>query len=384
MFARTLLALVALAWSATFVGRSVAQAPDLFPEANSPLVVPGAEPKRTSPFLEEAETLSPPKGSMAVSNAGALNNLFSNQWVQTNGTGALKGTVVTPSGEDTLSVSGSRVILSQRGRLVASTISNSDGEFYIGNVAPGFYSIVAEADNSFAAFGLAVLGSDSGAHLPSSLELRVIRPKGESIKRIFGVDLSPMMVSGTISGAFRDPLAAKRVYAKSHRILSSEDGKITGRLSKMGMESDLVDMSQMKAMILKDGNEIGRTDVARDGAFTFNNIAPGCYGLVAAGNQGVAAVAFCVIKPDSVASKRSRDGKFFVATAVGSLQDSASPSLNVMLADGADVMAVQNAPGEEIVEEEIVEGAPFALAPMGGQAGAGQVIGGGGGGIVPG
>ncbi len=147
------------------------------------------------------------------------------------------------------------------------------------------------------------------------------------------------------------------------------------------MESDLVDMSQMKAMILKDGNEIGRTDVARDGAFTFNNIAPGCYGLVAAGNQGVAAVAFCVIKPDSVASKRSRDGKFFVATAVGSLQDSASPSLNVMLADGADVMAVQNAPGEEIVEEEIVEGAPFALAPMGGQAGAGQVIGGGGGGI---
>jgi hypothetical protein len=347
--------------AATLVGGSHGLAQDLFPQVSPPLVVPDAAPERTSPFT------------------GALNNLFSNQWVQTNGDGALRGSVVTLAGEDTLSVSGTTVVLAQRGRIIASTSSNQDGEFFFGNVPPGFYSIVAEADNSFATFALAVLSKDMGAHLPNSVELRVIRPKGDSIRRIFGVEVMPK-VSTTDNGDMSDPISTKRTYAKSHRILSSEDGKVVGRLSTMGMAPEIVDMSQMKAILLKDGSEIARSDVSVDGYYRFDNVQPGCYGLAAAGNRGVAAVAFCVLKPESMAMKRTSDGKFFVAAA-GALQDTASPSLNVELADGADVMVVEDEvtpPEDELVEEE-----PFMpFPPMGGQAGAGQIIGGGGSGGI--
>ncbi len=355
-------------------------AQELFPQVNPPLLVPESKDAKSSPFSNEPESLQAPRGDMMVKSAGSLNNLFSHQWVQTTGAGALKGTVVTLSGDDTLSVSGTRVILAQRGRSVASTSSNQDGEFSFANVPPGYYSIIAEADNSFATYGLAVLANDYGSHLPSSFEIRVIRPKGETIRRIIGTDLPPTAVSGTNDGMVQDPLAQKRTFAKSHRILSSDNGKIVGRLSTMGMAPELVDMSQMKTMLLRDGNEIGRAEVSVDGTFKFDSVEPGCYGLVAAGNRGVAAVAFCVLKPESMAMQRSADGKVFVtANMAGALQDTASPSLNVELADGSDVMSVQD---QVSTKDEVVDGeAPFVAPPIVGNGpGAGQVIGGGGGG----
>jgi Carboxypeptidase regulatory-like domain len=354
-------------------------AQELFPQVNPPLLVPESNEPKSTPFSDEAEALQPPKSNMLGTSAGSLNNLFLHQWVHTNGTGALKGSVVTLSGDDTLSVSGTRVTLAQRGRTVATTSSNQDGEFSFANVPPGYYSVVAEADNSFAAFGLAVLSQENGSHLPGSVEIRVIRPKGESLRRIIGTELPPTAVSGTIDGMVRDPIVQKRIFAKSHRILSGDDGKIVGRLSTMGMAPELVDMSQMKTMLLRDGNEIDRSDVSADGSFTFKNVEPGCYGLVAAGNRGVAAFAFCVLKPasDATAIRKSSDGKVFVM-ASGALQDTASSSLNVELADGSDVMSVQDTTStkDEVVEDE----APFVAPPIVGNGpGAGQVIGGGGG-----
>jgi hypothetical protein len=353
-----------------------AQIPDLFPE--SPRLAPDEKaPSRESPFLEDIEPLNPLQANDVMTSGSALNHLFSHQWVQTNGTGSLKGSVVTLAGQDTLSVSGMRVTLSQRGRVVATTTSNQNGDFLLPNVAPGCYSIIAEADNSFATFGLAVLSKESGAHLPDWVELRVIRPKGEAIRRILGVDLSPTQASGTWDGYIRDPLTKTRTYAKSHRILSTEDGRVKGRLSVMGMTQSNIDMSQMKAMLLKDGNERSRVEVARDGSFQFNGVEPGCYGLLAVGNRGVAAVAFCVIKPSSVASNRTADGKFLVSMAVDTLQDTASDSLNVELADGNDVMMTQ----QETTEEEAADKeAGFVPPPIARQLGGGQIIGGGGGG----
>jgi Carboxypeptidase regulatory-like domain len=357
------------------------RAQELFPQVNPPLLVPESKDPQSSPFSDDAESLkAPEKSNEAKNSAGSLNNLFSHQWVQTNGTGGIKGSVVTLSGDDTLSVSGTRVILAQQGRSIANTSSNQDGEFSFENVSPGYYSIIAEADNSFATYGLAVLSNDAGSHLPNSIEIRVIRPKGDAIRKIIGTELPPTAISGTNDSMVSDPLAPKRSFAKSHRILSSVDGKVVGRLSTMGMAPELVDMSQMKTMLLLDGIEIGRSNVMVDGSFSFENVEPGCYGLVAAGNRGVAAVAFCVLKPsESSAMQKSSDGKVYVM-ANGTLQDTASSSLNVELADGNDVMNVQEqvkADKDKLADDD----SPF-VAPtiVGNGPGAGQVIGGGGGG----
>jgi hypothetical protein len=362
-------------------------AQDLFPQVNPPLLVPEADGKKASPFKDEVEMLQAPKDKdksggansdkdLMAKGAGSLNNLFSHQWVRTASTGLLKGSVVTLSGEDTLSVSGTKVVLAQRGKPIANTTSGTEGEFSFPSVAPGYYSIIAEADNSFATYGLAVLDTETGKHLPESVEIRVIRPKGDGLRRIIGIDLVPSTLSGTSDNEVRDPISAKRTFAKSHRVLSSENGRVVGRLSTLGMAPELVDMSQMKVMLLREGTEIGRSNVTEDGQFKFEEVTPGCYGFVAAGNRGVAAVAFCVIKPEEVASYRATDGSRYVA--FGALQDTAVSSLNVELADGADVMTVQDTQ-KKSEEEAAEEEQPYQNPPVvGNMFGAGQIIGGGG------
>jgi len=354
-------------------------AQEALPPIDVPFFVPESSTNRTSPFGDEltpASNETAQKVDLEMKNSGALNNLFSHQWVHTNADGGLEGTVVTLVGEDTLSVSGMRIVLAQKGRIFADVVSNKDGEFSIANVSPGYYSIVAEAENSFAAFGLAVMDKDSGSHLPNNLEVRVIRPKGDSIQRILDVDSVPTQVSDTYSRFVRDPNATKRVFAKSHRVLSTRDGNVVGRLSKLGATPDTVDMSQMKAMLLKDGVEIGRSNVSRDGSFEFVGVEPGCYGFAAAGNRGIAAVAFCVVKPDSLTQLKSNQGYRFVSA----IEDTAVGQLNVEVADNADVMSTRDTTKQ--VEEEVLateELPPLQAMPIAGSNmfGAGQVIPGG-------
>jgi hypothetical protein len=351
-------------------------------ELNPALVVPSANANEPSLFGREGEALLAPMELLAK-DSGMLNNLFSHQWVQMGEGGTVRGRVLTLVGDDTLSVSGTQVSLIQRGRVIASTASRSDGSFSLDGMQTGYYSIVAEADNSFAAFGLVVLDPEAGAHLPSSVDIRVVRPRGDSLRRILSVDMPPMALSGSLGGMVRDPLVGKREFAKSHRILADATGKVVGRISPLAAAAEAADMSQMSVMLLQEGMEISRSKVSVDGRFTFEKVLPGCYGFVAAGNRGMAAVAFCVVSEDALAKRPSAPARSWRPV---SLQELASPSLNVELADGADVLAIQESltPEEEAVEEEIEEAA-WMQPPMGGNMfGAGTVIGGGGGGTLGG
>ncbi len=358
-----------------------ADAQEALPSLDGSFLTPQATPLGDKVFESESNNL--PDVDMAGKNTGSLNNLFSHQWVHTTADSRLKGSVVTLVGQDTLTVSGIKVVLAQQGRVIATVQSESDGEFVFENVAPGYYSIIAAAENSFATYGLAVMNDVSGSHLPGSIELRVIRPKSDDIRRILNVDTVPSRDLAIDDRSVRDPISSKRVFAKSHRVMSTKDGKVIGHLSRLGMAPELVDMSEMKAMLLKDGQVIARSEVTKNGAFEFEGVEPGCYGFAAAGNKGVAAVAFCVVKPESFTQRKSSDGKVFVAAVADMV---AAPELNVELADTADVMSIQDT-GEVVKpdQEEIAvdEELPIAqpMMPYGGSNmfGAGQVISGGGG-----
>jgi len=192
------------------------------------------------------------------------------------------------------------------------------------------------------------------------------------------------MSSTNVDLILRDPIAAKRSYSESHRISIAKDGTVRGNLSKQGVPVDKVNLNSMKAFLIKDGKLLDTAFVARNGYFSFPSVTPGCYGLLAAGPGGVAAVSFCAVNNNSVAENSNQSEVRFVSF----VADGPSSELNVELADGSDVISTQKknastTPPEEVaaVEEEVVtdEAVPITPASGANMAGAGQIIGGGGG-----
>jgi len=313
-----------------------------------------------------------------------LNSLFSHQWVRTDEQGAFRGSVVSLIGQDTLSVAGARVTMAQQGKSAMTVDTGVDGNFSFANVPAGVYSLIVEADNSFATFGVAVVANDLGKHLPNDIEVRVVRPRSLSLAEIIQREMVPSPSETRTDLVLRDPIAGKRVFASSHTVASSKDGTVQGQLSKIAVAPGSINLSGMRAFLLKEGKTIESVPVSVDGNFTFNGVQPGCYGFLAAGRQGIAAMSFCVVNDNSVAKSVNANGSRFVSF----VQDSSVSGLNVELADGADFMGMtpttvveEVIPGDEVIEV----GQPMMAAGGGFPAGGGGgVYGGGGGGGLAG
>jgi hypothetical protein len=340
-----------------------------------------AEPEKSLELLDVAPNRVPDTKTVTqrLPSPSYLNSLFSHQWVRTDEQGALRGSVVSLIGQDSLTVSGARVTMAQQGKSAMTVDTNVDGNFSFANVPAGVYSLIVEADNSFATFGVAVVANDLGQHLPNDIEVRVVRPKSLSLAEIIQREMVPSPSETRTDLILRDPIASKRVFASSHRIATGKDGTVKGQLSKIAVAPGTISLEGMRAFLLKEGKTLESVPVANDGSFTFTGVQPGCYGFLAAGRQGIAAVSFCVVNDSTVAKSVNADGSRFVAFA----QDSPGSGLNVELADGADFMG--SAPPssvEEVVpgEEVIVDGQPMMAAGGGFPGGGGGGVYGGGGG----
>ena len=376
--------------SALFSNAVFAQDFDIFGDApaaaTAPLLGPAVvEADKELEILDIAPSKVPETKAVTqrLPSPSYLNSLFSHQWVRTDAKGSLSGSVVSLIGQDTLSVSGARVTMAQQGKSAMTADTSVDGNFSFANVPAGVYSLIVEADNSFATFGVAVVANDLGKHLPNDIEVRVVRPKSLSLAEIIQREIVPSSSETRTDLVLRDPIAGKRVFASSHTIASSKDGTVQGQLSKIAVAPGTTNLSGMRAFLLKEGKTIESVPVSVDGNFIFNSVQPGCYGFLAAGSQGIAAVSFCVVNDSTVAKSVNADGSRFVAV----VQDIPASGLNVELADGADFMG--SAPSttvEEVIpgDEVIVGGQPMMAAGGGfpGGGGGGVYGGGGGGGLA--
>jgi len=372
---------------ALFSNATIAQDFDIFGDAPTVATEPLAGPALLD-AEKKLEILDIAPDKMAETRAvtqrlpspSYLNSLFSHQWVRTDEQGSLRGSVVSLIGQDTLSVSGARVTMAQQGKSAMTVDTNVDGNFNFSNVPAGVYSLIVEADNSFATFGVAVVANDLGKHLPNDIEVRVVRPKSLSLTEIIQREMVPSPSETRTDLVLRDPIATKRVFASSHTIASSKDGTVQGQLSKIAVAPGTINLSGMRAFLLKEGKTIESVPVSTDGSFTFNAVQPGCYGFLAAGSQGIAAVSFCVVNDSTVAKSLNADGSRFVTF----VQDSPASGLNVELADGADFMGsgTSTAVEEVIPGDEVIVGGQPMMAAGGGfpGGGGGGVYGGGGGG----
>ena len=302
--------------------------------------------------------------SALSSQTAQTNNLFVNQWVHVNGAGSISGSVVALLGKDSISLPKMRVSLSVKGSVVAFDDTDIEGEFLIEHVSPGLYTLTAEGASSLAIFSLVVLDENAGKHLPNAINVPAMRTSGRVTEILRGQSIPRTSYPSNTPN--QDPLASNRNLASSYQVLLDGQGTLSGRL---GRAADAINMSSMTVFIMKDGQEVKRVRVSADGSFSVPGLAPACYGLVAAGDQGVAATGFCAVNT-SVVSKNA-GGKVFVA------QGNKIPtSLNIELGDAlGSELPPQN---EVVVSEPSI--APSAIGMGPGFGGGGSVGGGSGGG----
>ncbi len=293
------------------------------------------------------------------------NDLFVNQWVHVDQFGSISGSVSALVGQDSLSLPKMKVSLSQGGTIMQTDDTDVGGDFLMEKVSPGLYTLTAEGGGSMAMFSVVVLNGIAGKHLPGKVGISVMPASGRVSEIIQGLTIPK--TTATASAISEDPLGSNRKFSETHRVILDGQGTLSGRLGKA---ASAVDMSKMTVFIMKDGQEIKRAKVAMDGTFSVPELSPSCYGLVAAGDQGVAVTGFCAVNR-SVASKDTYK-EHFVA------QSNQLPSsLNIEVCDQpGDLVPTNNA---AVVADTSVA-SPIGMAPgFGGGLGGGGSFGGGGG-----
>ena len=259
---------------------------------------------------------------VADSQTAQTNDLFVNQWVRVNSAGSIGGSIVALLGKDSMSLPKVRVSLSHNGTVVAYDDTDIEGEFLVEHVNPGLYTLKAEGAGTIAIFSLVVLDETAGKHLPNAINVPVMHTSGR-VSEILRGQSNPR-ISFPSTAPTQDPLGSNRILASSYQVMLDGQGNLSGRLGKSSAVSN---MSSMTVFIMKDGQEFKRVRVSADGSFTVPGLAPACYGLVAAGDLGVAAVGFCAVNR-SVVSKNA-NGTVFVA------QGKTPTSLNIELGDAS-------------------------------------------------
>jgi hypothetical protein len=321
-----------------------------------------------------SETLVKPVESTvvpAVNLSPQMNDLYLNQWIHSDKNRNISGSVVALVGKDTISLAKAKVSLLKSGRLEYSDDTDIDGDFLIEGVAQGVYTLVAETGDSLAIFSLTVLDEVVGKHLPGQVQVRVMPTSGGRANEIISGQTLPKDFSHPVPD--QDPLQAVRKTNESHQIVIDAAGNLKGQLSKA---TERVDMSSMSVFVMKDGAEVARVRASSDGKFVVRGLTAGCYGLVAAGEQGVAVLGFCATNQD-LAMRNSGKEKWVAFNA------KTLPVCNVEIGD-----AIGNGSNSDAIDQVAADESTPPLAPTGalgmGPGFGAPMMGGGGGGSMGG
>ncbi len=308
-----------------------------------------------------------------------LNQLFSQQWVRLSQDNSVAGNLVQLSTSDKTALYGLPVSLVRNGQVAYRAVADESGKFQFQNVETGSYSLVTRTNETIAAFSVQVLDS-ANTHLPSEVEVRVVRPAGLKVKEILLSQTLPKYAV-TVENApviSKDPLGASRSFSESYVVKAEANGDFLGQIGSFGSNQDF---SDMQVYILKDGEEVGRTRVGKDGKFRVKGLAPDVYGFVAAGDSGFAATSFQLINASTAFV--APDGSRFVGFG------KACGQMNVEVVQCCEVVCCEQQ--SVIIEQPIVEALcevpvdQYGKAPQcgcgGGWGGSGSGGGGGGSGM---
>ncbi len=301
------------------------------------------------------------------------NSMIGTQWVQADATGMIAGTIATGvdpvNGQVSLARTGSKTIVAQ---------VDSTGHFSLPAPEPGVYTLMYQAESSFAAFALQIVGADSGNSVQNSI---VVSAASLSPLRALSTiaRYQPIRVTGQAElGKVADlALPSGNVKTGRYQVVQSDLGGLNGRLLRAGAsKGSLWPAVNANVMIIQGDEIVAQAVTTEEGTFEIKTLPVGTYNLIASGDSGFAVVGFELIGDEPVArGKAGASDIQFVSTTV---QPPASGFEAMMAPPSTDVMGFAGPPATS--DED--QGAPVAFDPMGGPgAGAGGGFGGGGGGF---
>ncbi len=274
--------------------------------------------------------------------------------------GNLHGRIVSLAGE---SASNLKVYFVNNGQIEQSTVTDADGTFSVEGLVAGPYSLVAAGANGLVAHGVYIT-TDAAEMTEQSMSIQTAAVGPE-----FGTVVEFITDHAVPEGEVLDVAPANELELSkidgSNRILLNQEGHVEGRLVSLNARvNEERDYSSMSARLLRGNETIADVSVDADGSFVVEHVEPGIYDLVAAGDQGFAAISFEVVAAD--AGEVPATNASYTSTALGFHRH-----LDCCLAPPVDCGVVyeqiyyaQECCVEEvlIVEEEIVYEEPLPIA----------------------
>ncbi len=309
-----------------------------------------------------------------------INLLHQRGWVRLDDDGSVQGklSVLTAEGQLEGRI-GAKILISRDGKVVLSTVTDTDGVFKLDGLKPGTYGLQSRGDYTFAAFALHVLPA-SATHLSSDLDVYAAVIPAARASELILAGLVPAELSSGEDAYYRnfesDPLKGKRTFNNSHQVVL-QDGVLVGRVSRPGWTFEEQDLSGSVAQIVREGEVIANAAVGKDGYYRIENMEPGVYDLFVSGDDGFAVSTFEAINASEPIAVVTQGGARLITTQSGTAADTLGSEMisqNEVFLD--DPIIVQGSTEDEFGMP--VTGGGFAGPGGFGGGGAG---GGGGGGL---
>jgi hypothetical protein len=263
---------------------------------------------------------------------GQVSDQLRGHWVALDTKGALHGTLVgfqAPVAAFPGALPGVAKVYVLRGGLLAGTGTvGPDGEFLVEGLSTGVYTLVAYSPTALAAYGLTLIEPEgNNTSLPTHVEItpvakqsralnELVKYYSPSVRFLTYADYQvgegaadPARWYGLRGIADQRPQVLPGSTIAPHQVTISADGTTRGRVHRIHSDSGRPLPVRNTTIILWQNERIvTSTKTDNFGVFELRNLAPGSYGLVAVGGDGIAVLMFDAVGgPGSQASLRTRD-----------------------------------------------------------------------------
>lgn len=247
---------------------------------------------------------------------GRLSETLRANWVMVDANGLLRGTVIGFEGKAVTDVV---VKLIRNGQVINSTAVNAQGQFSFNNVQQGTYGLVGFGEEHFFAFGFDAIRNSNNPKANAARSITVMAgPNATTINtdwisffgpkvkyRVYGRFLSkegsddPARLYGTEGLSVHYPAAVPSTTIQSHAVTALSDGRLIGRVHQIdSLNGRPVDVRNTRVLLLKDDDIYAATSTDNYGVFEYTDIEAGFYTIVAAGDDGLAAIGLEVVKTE--------------------------------------------------------------------------------------
>ena len=274
---------------------------------------PGVRP-RARPAKVAAEKYAGWREAGEGFNANRLNTGLRSNWIMVDPSGRVDGRIVNyaPSQGQKRPM---KVHLLNRGLLVNTADVSSGGTFGFSGLKQTTYTLIGISENQFFAFSFdAIQYQPEIKNAPTSLGVSAMpAPVGFTVAwldkfaplvkfRNYGVfetkqtEKDPARLYGLKGLSTFTPKAAPATSIQAHTVSITKDGRVLGRVHQIdSLNGRPVDVLNTTIAITDGTDVVAHTSTDNYGVFEFKDLAPGNYGLFAAGTDGVGAMGIQVV-----------------------------------------------------------------------------------------